>query len=518
MNNVLDDFVALYEWDFANGRGIWGPNSLVTITQESGHINALASSYLGTMTLTGSNYVNVNGWEGHYIIVRARRTGSATGTSRYGMLYTTASDGTFDGLKRVDLSKGDSPLGEWVNLVYDMGGLQFSGNESPWNDAVIRRLWFDIGGAGDGYDIKSIGIYRRKTEFEGFVPALEWDFTNDLQGWGSGNKLEVTHDTNGFLKSVTKAGGGSFYLTKNQTILTSYPIMRVRINSPIGSMLDGRIILRRISDNTNVNASIDSVVLGAGYTDVFYKLPHVESGTQILFVYMSDVTGAEFHIKSIALGRTPATSIELAPRNLKIGLGQQWQIEASFLPLDAANPTLTWSSSDPSVTVVDGLVTGVSLGEATITALADNGITASCQVSVVELKPRSAGETPTGGMRVRRLNKNGDWTFGSGRSNYATGSEAIYQCVLTALLSFRGDWFLDLDHGIPWFNYLRKNPDLMAMENSVKGAILGVTGVERITEFDINLNPDTRVATVSVSYIDTFGLENGVTTDVNDNR
>lgn len=120
-------------------------------------------------------------------------------------------------------------------------------------------------------------------------------------------------------------------------------------------------------------------------------------------------------------------------------------------------------------------------------------------------------------MRVRRLDKNGDWTFGSGRSNYATGSEAIYQCVLTALLSFRGDWFLDLEHGIPWFNYLRKNPDLMAMESSVKNTVLGVAGVERITDFDINLNPETRVATVSVGYVDTFGLENRVVSDVNNN-
>ena len=52
--------------------------------------------------------------------------------------------------------------------------------------------------------------------------------------------------------------------------------------------------------------------------------------------------------------------------------------------------------------------------------------------------------------RVRRLDKNHDWTFGQGFSNYATESDAIAQNVQTRLWSFANDWFLDLEHGLPW--------------------------------------------------------------------
>lgn len=364
----LENMVALYEWDFANGRGIWGPNSLTVLTQEAGFINATTPSYLGTIN-TGSTSVDAKGWEGHYVIIRARRTGSATSTSRYGFLYTTENDGVFDGLKRVDLTKADSPIGEWVNLVYDMGGLQFSGNASPWNNSIIKRLWFDIGGAGDGYDIKSIGIYRPKTEFEGYVPAIEWDFTHDLQGWSKGNKLDVTHDPQGFLKSVTNDISGSFYLTKNQTILTSYPIMRMRIGSPNASTLDGRIILRRISDNQNVNARIDSVVLGAGYTDVFYRLPHIESGTQILFVYLSDVLGAEFHVKSISLGHIPVTSISIDPSDVTVARGDSVPATVSVLPLNASFRDYVTSSENEAVATFDGSkIVGVGDGQTKVVA------------------------------------------------------------------------------------------------------------------------------------------------------
>lgn len=59
-------------------------------------------------------------------------------------------------------------------------------------------------------------------------------------------------------------------------------------------------------------------------------------------------------------------------------------------------------------------------------------------------------------MKVRRLDDNHDWTFGSGRADYATQSEAISQSVLTGLLSLRNDWFLNPDHGLRWIDYLKR--------------------------------------------------------------
>ncbi|OWO79302.1 hypothetical protein B5C26_21230 [Photorhabdus luminescens] len=120
-------------------------------------------------------------------------------------------------------------------------------------------------------------------------------------------------------------------------------------------------------------------------------------------------------------------------------------------------------------------------------------------------------------MRVRRLDNNHDWTFGNSRSDYATKSEAIAQSVQTRLLSLRNDWFLNPDHGVGWFNYLRKNPNLMTMESELKSTVLNTSGVHEITHFDIKINVDSRKSTIEVTYIDIYGNKKEVNTDVPNN-
>ena len=119
-------------------------------------------------------------------------------------------------------------------------------------------------------------------------------------------------------------------------------------------------------------------------------------------------------------------------------------------------------------------------------------------------------------MKVRRLDVGHDWTFGRGLANYALNSEAIAQCVKTALLSLRTDWFLDQTHGVDWFSYLRKTPNLIAMESELKSKVLAVEGVVRLVDFDISLDANTRECTVSVGYTDIFNQTNEVTANVAD--
>jgi hypothetical protein len=116
-------------------------------------------------------------------------------------------------------------------------------------------------------------------------------------------------------------------------------------------------------------------------------------------------------------------------------------------------------------------------------------------------------------MRVRRLDAGGDWSFGSGRNSYANGSEAIAQCVKTRLLSLHNDWFLNRDDGIKWFNYLRKNPDLRAMEVELKSTVLKTFGVDTLLSFDIKIPEGMRTAVITVVYLDIYGSTKGVTTN-----
>ncbi|PVZ86699.1 hypothetical protein C9426_14885 [Serratia sp. S1B] len=115
-------------------------------------------------------------------------------------------------------------------------------------------------------------------------------------------------------------------------------------------------------------------------------------------------------------------------------------------------------------------------------------------------------------MRTRRLDNNHDWVFGHGRGDYLEGSEAIAQSVTTRLLSLHNDWFLNREHGVKWFDYLKKNPHLIRMEAELKNTVLNTEGVTLITDFTISLDPDTRKMAVQVSYTDVYGENREVTT------
>lgn len=77
-------------------------------------------------------------------------------------------------------------------------------------------------------------------------------------------------------------------------------------------------------------------------------------------------------------------SVTLNSTSMEIEVGQSQTLTATISPSDAENQKVIWSSSNSSVaTVADGIVTGVSAGNATITAKSDDGgKTATCEVIV----------------------------------------------------------------------------------------------------------------------------------------
>lgn len=117
-------------------------------------------------------------------------------------------------------------------------------------------------------------------------------------------------------------------------------------------------------------------------------------------------------------------------------------------------------------------------------------------------------------MKARRLDDKHDWTFGSSLANYALTSEAIKQCVKTILLSFRFNWHLDEDHGINWWAYFVKNPNVSVMESDIKRHILEVEGVATLQELNLQLNTITRKMTVTVRYTDIYSNSQVVIQDV----
>ena len=88
-------------------------------------------------------------------------------------------------------------------------------------------------------------------------------------------------------------------------------------------------------------------------------------------------------------GEIVVESITLDQTSLQLAEGKYAKLSATVLPADASNPTVTWTSSNEKVvTVMDGLLYGVSEGTATITAQAGEQ-TATCQVVVEWVMPEA---------------------------------------------------------------------------------------------------------------------------------
>ena len=83
------------------------------------------------------------------------------------------------------------------------------------------------------------------------------------------------------------------------------------------------------------------------------------------------------------------TELTMSETTLDMNSGTTAQLTVTATPADAANPAVTWGSSDTSVATVDanGVVTAVAGGTCTITATATDGSgkTATCTVNVTQM-------------------------------------------------------------------------------------------------------------------------------------
>jgi len=109
-------------------------------------------------------------------------------------------------------------------------------------------------------------------------------------------------------------------------------------------------------------------------------------------------------------------------------------------------------------------------------------------------------------MSVRKLDKNGDWTFGQGLGNYIKNDDEIVQNVTTRLKSFKNDYFLDTEQYIDWLNDLafKGNEDLII--SNIRRVVAETNGILRVNDVSL-LNNTNRNATININF-DTINNKN----------
>ena len=120
------------------------------------------------------------------------------------------------------------------------------------------------------------------------------------------------------------------------------------------------------------------------------KVTAIAGGNCTITAKTSNNRSASATVKVLPKKVAP-TSISLSQESVEIEEGANTRLSATVLPANATT-AIRWSTSDNSIaTAQDGLITGVSAGECTVSATTDNGLTASASVVVKakEILPES---------------------------------------------------------------------------------------------------------------------------------
>jgi hypothetical protein len=109
-------------------------------------------------------------------------------------------------------------------------------------------------------------------------------------------------------------------------------------------------------------------------------------------------------------------------------------------------------------------------------------------------------------MRYRKLDADGDYTFGGGRADFLVNSpEAVGQAVLTRLQLFKGEWFVDTADGTPWQTEVLGEHTRATYDMAVRNRILSTQGVVQIDDYDSEFEPNSRKLTINCTITTAYG-------------
>ena len=91
-----------------------------------------------------------------------------------------------------------------------------------------------------------------------------------------------------------------------------------------------------------------------------------------------------------------------------------------------------------------------------------------------------------------------DITIIEGNLFLTDGIQAKRQHVKQRLQFFAAEWFLDNSKGIPYIQQvLVKNPNPVIIDSLLKNTIITTPGFRQLDQFELDLQPDTRVLTLT---------------------
>ncbi len=197
------------------------------------------------------------------------------------------------------------------------------------------------------------------------------------------------YDSNTDKLGIGGSGAGALALNEDKTLLAIGADRVIKVYA-ITWAEDGKPVLTYKYETGDVGTNVSGVAIDyAG--NIFTGTYNAER----LRVFATPTDGvvttpAREEITITKLAPTAATALEISAATLTLAAEETAMLTATPTPADAVGLVYTWTSDKPEVaTVVNGVVTAVAPGEATISVSATNDamdapITAECKVTVTE--------------------------------------------------------------------------------------------------------------------------------------
>jgi len=87
---------------------------------------------------------------------------------------------------------------------------------------------------------------------------------------------------------------------------------------------------------------------------------------------------------------------------------------------------------------------------------------------------------------------NGQIETGNFDALFVSGDEATIQRLRQKFLLWVGEWFLNIDAGIPWREILGEKPEPQVLSTIFRSVIADDPGVDEILEFELDFEGSTR--------------------------
>lgn len=109
-------------------------------------------------------------------------------------------------------------------------------------------------------------------------------------------------------------------------------------------------------------------------------------------------------------------------------------------------------------------------------------------------------------MIYRQLDRNGDFTFGSGLSNYLQNStDTVVQAVITRLKLWAGEWFIDTTEGTPYMSGILGKYTQETADQLIKMRISETDGVVSIDSYQVIYDGNDRSYSISATITTIYG-------------